>query len=50
MNTPNRVCEICKRPYYACNPCLEFKGLHWKKTCCSPECFKVYMTKQLKSD
>jgi hypothetical protein len=44
--TPNAVCEVCGTPYYRCKPCIEAKGLHWKKVCCTTECFKVYMSKQ----
>ena len=40
---PNRKCKVCARPYYACDPCIESRGQHWKYHCCSTTCFKAYV-------
>lgn len=43
MSKTNRKCLNCGEDYYVCKNCVSIHS--WKNICCSPECFREYMSK-----
>lgn len=42
MKSPNRTCQICGKPYYACRKCEEINSP--RQTTDKNECYAVYVT------
>lgn len=42
MKSPNRTCQICGKPYYACRKCEEINSP--RQTTDNNECYAIYVT------
>lgn len=42
MRSPNRTCQICGKPYYACRKCEEINSP--RQTTDNNECYAIYVT------
>lgn len=42
MKSPNRTCQICGKPYYACRKCEEINSP--RQTTDNNECYAIYIT------